>query len=111
MKLFGTILHQCNVWVIIFLKQALNGFTALSTSLFLQKIAWASFMWVTPYLAVNCLYSWNEYGPGSIVRYNFLKYPCLAKIDFVRDYLRRLSIQFTYFNIPGVIIKYVDAFQ
>ena len=41
MKLFGAIYHQCNVWVIIFLKQALKGFTALSTSLFLQKIAWA----------------------------------------------------------------------
>ena len=43
---------------------------------------------------------------GYIVGYNFLKYPCLAKIDFVRDYLRRrLLIQFTYLNIPEVIIS------
>ena len=41
MKLFRAI-YQCNIWVIIFLKQDLNGFVALSTSLFLQKIAWAS---------------------------------------------------------------------
>ena len=43
---------------------------------------------------------------GSLVRYKFLKYPCLAKIDFVRDYLRRrLPIQFVYLNIPGVIVN------
>ena len=50
---------------------------------------------------------------GSIVEYNFLKHPCLVKIDFMREYLRRrLPIQF---NIPGAIInnrsKYVDAFE
>ena len=38
---------------------------------------------------------------GPTVGYNFLKYPCLAEIDFVRGYFRRrLPIQFTYLSIP-----------
>ena len=42
MKWFRGIYRQCNVWVNIFLKQALNGFHSLSTSLLLQKIVWAA---------------------------------------------------------------------
>ena len=88
-----------------FLSRLLMVFTALSIYLLLQKIAWAACCVGDTIFGCKLLifmgWIW-----GSFVRYNFLKHPCLAKIDFVRGYLRRtLSILFTYFDIPGVIIN------
>ena len=56
-----------------FLSRLLMVFMALSIYLLLQKIVWAAccvgcllcgwlVVWVTPYLAANYLYSWDEYG-------------------------------------------------
>ena len=78
-------------------------FTALSLYLLLQKIAWAACCVGDTIFGCKLLIFMGRIW-RSFVRYNFLKHPCLAKIDFVKDYLKRLSIQFTYFDIPGVII-------
>ena len=88
-----------------FLSRLLMVFMALSTSLLhTSKDSVGSLLcgWHHTWLQIVCIHGINM---GSIVWYNFLKYPCLAKNDFVRDYLRRVPIQFTYFNIPGVIIN------
>ena len=88
-----------------FLSRLFMVFTALSICLLLQKIACAACC-VGDTIFDCKLLMFMGWIWGSFVRYNFLKYPCLAKIDFVRDYLRRrLPIQFTYLNIPGVIIN------
>ena len=43
-------------------------------------------------------------------RIQLLEAPMPSKIDFVKDYLRRrLPIQFTYLNIPGVIIMPMNS--
>ena len=86
-------------------------FTALSVYLLLQKIAWVACCVGDSIFGCKLLVFMERIWE-SFVTYNFLKYPCLAKKDFVRDYLRRrLPIRFTYFDIPGVISKYVDVFQ
>ena len=101
MKWCRMMTHQCNVWVNIFLKQALNGFHGSFYFSVISKIAWAACC--VGKTIFDCkllvLMGWIW---GSLVAYNFLKYPWL---DLVRDYLRRLPIQFIYLNISGVIIK------
>ena len=97
------IYHQCNVWVIIFLKQALNDFHG------------SFYFPVTSKDSVGCLscglnHIWLQIAciQGMNMRFyrpiQLLEAPMPNEIDFVRDYLRRLPIQFTYLNIPGVII-------
>ena len=87
-----------------FLSRLLMIFMALSTSLLFQKIVWVACCVGETIFGCKLLV-FKGWIWGSIVGYNFLKHLCLAKIDFVRDYLRRLPIQFTYLNIPGVMIN------
>ena len=90
-------------WYII-RKQALNGFHGSFCFPVTSKIAWAACC-VGETIFGYKLFVFMGWIWGPIVGYNFLKYPCLARTNFVRDYLRRLPIQFTYLNIPGVIVK------
>ena len=100
MKWCRALYHQCNVWVIIFLNQALNDFHGSLYFPITSKDSVGETIFGCKLLVFKgCIW-------GSIFQYNFLKYPCLEKIDFMRDYLRRrLPIQFTYLDIPGVIIN------
>ena len=92
-------------WYIIH-KQALNGFHGSFCFPDTSKIAWAT-----------CCVGETKFGCKLLV---FMGWTCMevycqiqllevpmpiAKIDFVRDYLRRLPIQFAYLNIPGVIVN------
>ena len=101
--------HQCNVWVIIFLKQALNDFHGSFYFPVTSKdsVGCLSCGLNHIWLQIACIQGMNM---SFYCRIQLLDHLCLAKIDFVRDYLRRrLPIQFTYLNIPRVIIMPMNS--
>ena len=58
MKWCRVMYHQCNVWVIIFLKQTNDFHGFFSTSLLLQKIVWAAYL-VGETMQIACIQGMN----------------------------------------------------